>query len=287
MNTFTNSKDMETLTVEVSQVLDNKYLKDFVKSSILLNDKEFSKEDNLYALFIEELSSYEILIVNSKYKYLIFEIFKLNYLKDKKKIDLYLCDGFFCIYKNSNLYYVQNIDSSVNNEDLIDYVSKKLNIRIDNFMKYSNTELEKLKKEFLLKNIKSDLINLNENKNHSFKIYLFYLFTLFFATYYLLSIEKVSKPIETIDINKLKEKYSYKYFDDEFLVLIDKIRRYKLKLKQLDYKNKKLNIVLTSHKKDDIYSFLGEYKNRLLQNNINYLEIEKIYECTLDVKQNR
>lgn len=290
MYNIANIRNINILTIDVSEKINDKNLKDFVKSSLLLNEQVYKENDNIFALYIEENSSYEIIVMDSDFTHLIAEIFIINYInKETNSIDLYLCDDLFCIYKNSNLYYVQKIDYEFEFDELLTYIDKNLKLKIDNYERVDSLKVDELKTKFMQENLKSNLKNINLSVNYNFKIYLLYLFVIFaFSLYYLSSLnvnpQKSYTSNNSFKINELKKKYLYKYFGDEFSDLLSKTKKYKLKLEIVDYTNKYFKIVLLSSKKENLYSFLLEYKKRILENSINYIEASKNYECSLNVR---
>lgn len=284
---------MEIVNIEVLDKIDKKDLKVFIKNSLILNDKLYEENDKIFAFYIEEILSYQIIIVPSKYEYLLAEIFSLNYKNSHKKdsFDLYLYDDFFCIYKNASLYYVQKIDYDININELISYINSQLKLTINTYKKIKSDELELLKKDFLASLTKTKLININKKSNNAFKIYILYLFVLIGISYFYFNMDNNIPSTSTnmtvnnsSKIKELKKKYLYKYFDEELSLLLINVKKYKLVLKQIDYRNKKFEMVLSSKEKEDLYSFLKEYKKKLLSNSISYIEISKIYECVLNVK---
>lgn len=288
MKTIADIKEINTFVINVEERIEKRFLKNFIKNSILLNNFEFKKNDKIFLLYIEEISSYEVIILNSNYRYFIVEVFFSIYKEGNNvdNVDLYLCDEFFCLFKNSNLYYFQKIDLNVDINELIEYVNKKLNIQINNYKKINNDELNLIKKDFLALDADNILENINKNFNYSIWIYFSYLLLIVtFSFFYFIDNQSTKiKEKEPINYEKIKNKHLYSYFDDDFSVLYKRIKENKLQLKELYYKNKNWKIVLLSKNKDDIYSFLISYKSSLIENTIIYLPLEKLYECTLNVK---
>jgi hypothetical protein len=291
MSNFAQANEIKSLLIDVSEEIENKNLKKFIFTSLKLKNLIINKNHFVYINFISELKQYQILIFPTHYKNAIFQIYELFYL-DKKELDsfdLYLAKDYFCLYKNGEFYYYQNIESEILINDLIEYINKNFSLKIDNYKIINNAYAEELKNDYLEKALYNKLINFNSKNSYGFGIFLFYILmliltsSLFFLNNQIDSENKNEIVFEN-SFNKLKNEHLFISFSSNLNELLDLLNKYNLNLKTLEYKENRLKVVLSTPIKADIYSFFSELKTNLISNDINYFENEKIYESTIYVK---
>jgi hypothetical protein len=281
-----------SIEINVSEKIDDKNLKDFVLTSLELNNKNYSNNDLIYATYIEELNQYQIFIVNYKYKIATFQIFELFYEEKTEGLDLYLADDFFCLYKNGFFYYYQTIEFVLETEEFLEFINKKFNTEINNYKRIEKDYLEELKNEYVSKNKKTTIKNINIKSNNSFKVYLIYLFLLtsscvYFYTYHLhiLKNENMNKTdTQGLDFKRFKKEYIFTGLENDFNKILQNIKINNLELSYFEYKQNSIKIVLSSEIKENLYLFLKEYKKSLISSSINFDENRKLYEVIAYVK---
>ena len=288
MLAFTPTDKIKSLFIDVSEEIENKNLKKFIFTSLKLNNFEINKNDFIHINFISELKQYQVLVFPKEYKNAIFQIFELFYLdkNDLDTFDLYFTNEFFCLYKNGNFYYFQNIESQFEINELVDYINKKFMLKIDNYKIIDNLELEELKNSYLEKNFKNRVQNFNKKDNYGFKIYLVYLIVILVSFLFFLENKYETKNsfIAENEFDKLKKDSIFSSFSVDFDFLIKLLQKHNLNLKSLEYKESRIKTTFYSTSKPDIYSLFEELKDRLISQEINYLENEKIYEAIIYVK---
>ena len=154
MSKYIPIKQIISLEINVSEKIDNENLKDFVLTSLSINNKIFSNKDLIYNSHIDKLNQYQMIVIDKNYKYVAFQIFELFYDKKVEGLDLYLCDDFFCLYKNGLFYYYQTIEFSLTIEDFLEFINRKFNTKINNYIKIEKDYLEELKNKYLSKTLK-------------------------------------------------------------------------------------------------------------------------------------
>lgn len=285
---FTPTNKIKSLLIDVSEEIENKNLKKFIFTSLKLNNFEVNKNDFVHINFIPELKQYQVLVFPKEYKNAIFQIFELFYLEknDLNNYDLYFTNDFFCLYKNGKFYYFQNIESDFEINDLIGYINKKFMLKIDNHKIVNNSYLEELKSSYLEKKIQNRVQNFNKRDDYSFKIYLFYLVVILILFVFFLENKDETKNsfIVENEFDKLKKEYIFSSFNTDFNFLIKSLEKYNLNLKSFEYKENRIKISFYTTSKPHIYSLFEDLKNRLISQEINYLENEKIYEVIIYVK---
>lgn len=287
-------KQLISLEIDVSEKIDSKNLKEFILSSFELNNITYNQNDSVYVNYLIEPNQYQIIIIDNKYKNAIFQIFELLYSQNTNKniesFDLYLCEDFFCIYKNSQFYYYQNIELNLPVEEFVSFIGKKFGTKIDNFKEVNKKELEELKKDYLEKNKKTSLKKINLKNSYAFIYYLLYLFLLIpiFMYFYIneenrVSLQKVDDN-QSISIEQFKESITFKSIENDYKILLERINKYHLKIVLFEYKNNSFKIVINSKVKNDLYSFFSEYKKNLISSNIKYIEDKNLYEAVVYVR---
>lgn len=225
---------------------------------------------------------------------MVFQIFEQLYIdKNINKYDLYLTESFFCLYKNGSFYYSQKLESKVIIEDLISYLNKIFSIKIDSYQFIDEFQQKKLEKKYLESNEKNIIQNFNIKNSHSLKIYLLYIFLLFSfcAVVFENKLENSQKEDSEIniknDFEKLKKEHLFNSFSNFFNELFLIFVKYDFDLESFEYKENSLKIVFSSSLKTNIYSFFNEIKEKLISQEISYLEKEELYKAVVYVKSIR
>ncbi len=284
MTKYISSDQIITLELDVSEEIDNNSLRNFVLTSLNLNNKEYSANDLIYTTYIKELKQYQILLINNKFSKAEFQVFELFYKDKAEGLDLYLCDKFFCLYKNGIFYYYQAIEFSLTIDEFLDFISKKFNTNVNNYKKIEVEELEKLKNEYLQNKKKSSLKNINKKRNNSFIFYLIYLFLLIYICIYYIeqnSTNNVEKPMSNtsnLDYEKFKKEYTFVSLENDFNKIFESINKHSLQIVSFEYKKAKIKMILNSQIKDDLYLFLNEYKKSLISSSVYFDEKKELYE---------
>ena len=286
MSKYIPIKQIISLEINVSEKIDNENLKDFVLTSLSINNKIFSNKDLIYNSHIDKLNQYQMIVIDKNYKYVAFQIFELFYDKKVEGLDLYLCDDFFCLYKNGLFYYYQTIEFSLTIEDFLEFINRKFNTKINNYIKIEKDYLEELKNKYLSINIKTTLKNINIKNDNSFKFYMIYVFILFIlGMYFYLNTEELSFDKEIInnqnlEFERFKKEHNFLSSGDAFDEILENIKRHNLDLQILEYKQSKIKIILSSQIKENLYLFLQEYKKSLLSSSVYFDENKQKYEAT-------
>ena len=290
MTNYACVKNIVSLEIDVSEKIDKENLKDFAFTSLKLNNKNFSNNDLIYINYIEELKQYQILLSTNAHKYLFFQIFELFYDKEIKGLDLYLGDDFFCLYKDGLFYYYQAIEISLSIDDFLEFINRKFNSKINNYIKIEKDYLEELKEKYLLKNTKTILKNINIKNDNSFKFYLVYIFLLLFSSLYFYFnytdfFHKEEVVInEELHFEKLKNDYLFASVENDLNDIFKNIKLYNLDLVLFEYKQNNIKLTLASKNKENLYQFLKEYKETLISSSILFDENKKTYEMVAYAK---
>ena len=278
------------LEIEVTEKIKEKNLKKFINSSLKINNFDIKKSDKIFTTYIEELNIYQIFILENDYKYFEFQVFELFYKDEiKKSFDLYLCEDFFCLFKNGSFYYFQRFSLNLPIEEFIEFLNKKFSIKIENYRRFDNNAFEKLKNEYLKSDIKTSFKPINKKSNYEFYFYIFYLIILIIL-FYFFYLEKITiknsefLSNDFVSSKELKNKYQFSSFYENLDLLLKKIESENLDLISYEFKENSQKIVLISDSKENIYAFLEKNKNYLLSSSFNFLENKNLYEVVIYVK---
>lgn len=286
---FVYSNEIKSLLIDVSEQIENKNLNKFITTTLKLKNIIINKNDFVHINFISELKQYQVLVFSDDKK-AAFQIFELLYLdkKDFVAFDLYVCDEFFCIYKDAKFYYFQKLESQIFIDDLLGYINKNFSIKIDSFKVIDKSNFQELQTTYLQKNIKTKLENFNKRRDFGFYIYLIYIVIilcssiLFYDDFYQIN-EKVPTTNE-YDLEKIKKEYAFSSILKDYKNLFEQFNQYNLNLISFEYKENKTKLIFSSNSKSNIYSFFTTLKDNLISQDINFFENKNIYESTIYVK---
>lgn len=278
-----DKNEFKTLIVKSPSKLKKNQYKNFILTSLILNNQIYNEKDFIYLLNLEEINSYEIITSNEEIK--LFEILKFALTEKSDIYSVIRIESSFLIYKDSKPYYFQKIDNNISNEELISYIKNRLKIDITNIIEINQNEFESFKqKQSLEKDKKLLLENINKYSSNQLKIYLLYIF--FFICMIILYLFYINTN-KTVDIEKIsKTNYlEYQSFYKKFENIRLHLSENKLNLISFNYENNSLRLIFQSSKKDNIYKFLMEYKKLITDSSITYLVDLKKYECSVDVRK--
>ncbi|QKF59812.1 hypothetical protein [Aliarcobacter lanthieri] len=289
MTPFVLSKDILIIELETSEKINDKYLKSFIQFNLKLKNISLNQNDIIYINFIENIKEYQLFIVTNGFKFFEFEVFHTYIDKNSNGFTLFICQDFFIIFKNTNLYYYQKISQNINEYDFLQFLEKRFKIKIEKIYQISPDILKNLKIEFLKnfskKHYKEPLKKFELKKDFSFYIYIFYLFiVIYFAFYYFQNIKKYEEKEQNIvKIEDIKEKYSFISFEERFYKILENIDKNRLTLISFEFRQNRAKIVINHKNKDNINLFLESCGN-VLTSSINFLDDSKKFEAIIDVE---
>ena len=74
---FANCSDIRVVDIEVTEKIDERYLKSFVLSNLKLKNISLENCDKLYVNYLEYPKEYQVFVVNSQFIFLILKHFTL------------------------------------------------------------------------------------------------------------------------------------------------------------------------------------------------------------------
>ena len=117
---FANSNDIIVVDIEVTEKIDDRYLKSFVLSNLKLKNISLENCDKLYVNYLEYPKEYQVFVVNSQFIFFDFEAFYSYYEnRDFEGFELLIYSNFFLIFKDKKFFYYQKINQDLNQDDFI------------------------------------------------------------------------------------------------------------------------------------------------------------------------
>jgi len=271
---FISHPNIQNLRIQTTQKILPQNITKFIQSSLQLNDIILNKNDKIFYSFINECNVYELYIINSKDRntQIEYNIFMSSSYDESISYEIYICNNYFVVNKNNSFYFAKE-NKNYEIEDILNYVEFNYKIKMNNVKIITLKRLEEYKKYYLKNNTFEEMKFINLNKSNAFNYYIFYLISLFVIISFVL-MQNENKPQKNI-INIVKVNKAKNIIDD----LLKQVNKYNIKLSNITY-DKYYKVSLKSKSKNNIYSFLQAYKNKV--------EIISVYEIKkttyLDIK---
>jgi len=278
---------LHTLSVKVTQKIEDKYLDKFIKTSISSNHISTTKNSNYYFNFIEDALIYEIIV---------FECYSPNsYLAPcllygfyadcttSDTTDIFLYENNFIVFQNREFLLLKNIEYS-SQDDVEIFVSQTYHLSIDNIVVIEKQQFENIKDQYF-EQPSSQLIKfhplISDDSFRWFKIFtLFCTFIFVFLSYGYISskMQPIQNTTHQDTSNKQLIKLKHIYNKHNFKAIEKTIELFKylkiqnIKLISIKYENKKVEIVVSNEKKSKLLNFLTMYDNKV---DIKFIEYQK------------
>lgn len=282
-NSIIKFEELNFLIESVSERINSSNLFMFTKTLFQKNHLTFDKDFKIIYSYMHYSKEYFIFYYkNRDIKTVELEYFK-EYLDDNYNSLIFYKDYFFLFERNS-LYYFQKINDDIEKSDINEYIKKRFNFLIDKTIYVDEKDFTKLKTTTLNQSIKLNYLKKFINLNIFYTIFIV-VFTLpfLFGAYvnhknnenYQNSVNELQNKINKKLMIK-KEDYLYYKIANLFSILNEK----KIKLLEMDYKNKKVNLIIQSIKKESFYSFFKSCK-KLFVNRLIFKQKENLYEAEI------
>lgn len=276
MNTIALKNDFKTLEIESNEEIKRKNLKDFILTSLYINEQDSYEKKAIYVNYLYLSNKYQLFIAFPNTKHFVFELFS-NICK-KSKYTLVICESFFCVYVNCKFYFYKDLDYELSDEKLIEFVSFNLSINIDEIIHVSSDELNSLISSYNQNKIESILIDINKTKEYGFIYFLLYLLVLLvvsttYINYTKIENEKIAQLQKQKYLQNLKNKrdeMSFISFHDRFIFFYENIKKYDLELVNFKYINNRFEFLISTDNKCKIFKFLDIYKSKIISSSLQF-----------------
>ena len=289
-NNIVPFEDIKLVSKRTTEKIAKKYLKEFLKTNLNLENIHLSEDCKVYITYINNY--YEILVVKNQNKTIVLEpqLFELYYQLfgiKSSNIDIFVTKKYFSVYKNGKLFFVKANNNYTNN-DIINFVGVTYKLDVDNLYEISDEILEKLTQ---IKQKITPLKYFKLNSSKGFYIYTGYIVSVFLAGFFLLfttNTKSNNQIQELIDIktkfNKAKNKNSSNkvIIANSLIEISNELHSYNLLLLQFKY-DKKFNFKIETKNKKNFYDFVSNYGKKIVIKNITKIDkkfhIEFYCEC--------
>ena len=292
-----SSDQIKTHSVKVTEKIQNRYLKEFIKNSLENDNLTITANTYYYYTFLEEYFSYEIIFFEKTNKKFILEPFLFTayyHNKDTKSIDIFLTHRYFVIYKNQELLLFKNI-SNISIEDLNSFIIQTYKIEVNNIIPIDETKLSKLKKEYLSNNTQKSITFIPFKYSHSFNIFLSFFFISSISLGYYLNtksnqVVEQNNPIELINIqNKYLElrqiyKNNEKKPIDKIIRFFQYLKENSITLSTLKYQHTNINTTLFHKNKIHLLNSIADYQKEIKINSLTYNKQKQNYQMDITLE---
>lgn len=282
-NNVIKFEELNYIIESVSEKINDTNLFMFTKTLFQKNHLPFYKNYKIIYSYMHFSKEYFILFYKNKdIKTLELEYFK-EYLDEKFNTLIFYKEYFFLFEKNS-LYYFQKINHDIEKSDIKEYVKKRFNFIIDKSFFVDEKDFVKLKTNTISQSIELNYLKKMINLNIFYSIFIIVLTLPFLFGVYInhKNNENYQNSVKQLQnkINKklMVKKEDYLYF--KIASLFSTLNEKKIKLLEMDYKNKKVNLIIQSIKKESFYSFFKSCK-KLFVNKLIFKQKENLYEAEI------
>lgn len=288
-------QNINSTTIKIDEILEKKDLKNFIYNSLEEKNIPFNNHDKILVNYMYLTNEYQVFIIEDRFIKLIFEVLS-SYYNSSDAVDntLFITENFIAVYIDKEFYFYQEINYSLDEDDLKKYILKKLNVVIHTVCKIDNLQLESMTKDFIKNQNKSfHLVNINDKSSNYLFIYSIYLTVLLVCSFSYVFYEKneieqsvlneKNSLITKNNLNAMNHKF-YSLFKDynDFILLLN---NHNIEVLHLEYKTKKITFSIKSDKKENLYDFLDAYKTKVLSNVINLVDDKKfVLDGTISIK---
>lgn len=288
-------QNINSTTIKIDEILEKKDLKNFIYNSLEEKNIPFNNHDKILVNYMYLTNEYQVFIIEDRFIKLIFEVLS-SYYDSSDAVDntLFITENFIAVYIDKEFYFYQEINYSLDEDDLKKYILKKLNVVIHTVCKIDNLQLESMTKDFIKNQNKSfHLVNINDKSSNYLFIYSIYLTVLLVCSFSYVFYEKneieqsvlneKNSLITKNNLNAMNHKF-YSLFKDynDFILLLN---NHNIEVLHLEYKTKKITFSIKSDKKENLYDFLDAYKTKVLSNVINLVDDKKfVLDGTISIK---
>lgn len=267
-----------------SKRLNTRHLKNFIDSTLLLNNISYSTNSKIFLLYLNEIKNYQVLVFDDDFDNAYLECFLLSdSLKDNKSV-LFIYKKYIVLYINKEPYFFQKNSAKINNIELKRYLENSLKVNIEYIEEVDDKKFNEYYTRFKKENKKKLLKNYNKTKEYFLVIYSIYICLIIAISFLSVINEKDELKSTTKKINILKD-ISFKPFVLEYSDFIKSLNKNKLVLNSFFYEKNITKFIFQSKNKSDIYNFLLMNKNKIFNSSIMYSKELKTFICEVEIKR--
>ena len=289
---------IQSFSIKVTEAIQDKYLLDFLRTSLENQTVDLSKNGKFYYTFIPTSLTYEILYCEDCNNQSILEPFVFLSKCGTATKELFITKNYFCLFDSQQLVLYKDI-KNILQEDIQTYIEQLYKIKIDKVTLVDTDEYESIKNKFVSNNQKFSWKLYSVKKENSYQIFLIYTaitFFIFISCIYLL-FNSTNPIVLKEDTTAMYEKgykkllLVYKAIDKRPIQTSIELMKYlddkKIVIEKLSYKNSKLYFILLESNRKKLLDVIGNYKQKMEIQSMLYDEKLKKYktELVLHVKK--
>ena len=272
MSYISNTYDFESILLEPSEKIDQKAIKNYIFTSLSLNNIEIENKRVFYT-YLYFSNSIQVFITKMGYDSFVFEHLQPLSLKSNSDTTIFICDEFFAVYYKTQFYYYKKLNTQIKQDDIKEFVSKKLALTDISIKTIDEKRLNELlnKKQKIKSSIKS--ISKSSKGLYSYLVYLLVVI-LFFVGYISYKESKIknqnikTKKEQEEKILAMKKSIRYTSIKPFLQRVMSNIDKNSIKIESLTYENKTLKFRLISATKANINQFVLESEDFIKLNSI-------------------
>ncbi len=290
--------NIQSFSIKVTEEISDKYLLDFLRTSLENQQLEFSTNSKFYYNFIPSSLSYEIIYFEDTLKLSVPEPFIFIEECDTTTKELFVTNHYFCLFDSKQLLLYKDI-KNILQEDIQTYIEQLYKIKIDKVTVVDEEKYELIKNKFLLQNKKHSFTFYSMKKENSFQIFLIFvsvmivLFTFFLYISLNPNQQTTAKDenIPSYEKGYKKHLLIYKEIDkkpvNSSIELFEYLVSHNIFIEKLSYKNSKLNIVVENSSRKKLLAVMKNYIKNIEIQSIQFDEKLNKYkmDISIDVKK--
>ena len=273
MNHFLSLLEVKTFLITTSEEIHKKNLLDFCKTQLYLNDYTLESNDFLNANYITESNKYFIYTTKNITKSFYFEYLDNLINEYEQEYVCFIVNTEIYVYKNKSIYYFQQLNFSLDENEIKNLIFEILNITLDCIININDDF--KYEDIFLEKSSITKIKNINKKKQSNyFKLFVASILVAIVSCIYYYNQEEEKT-------TKLVAKYIYK--SKKINDAITFLNLKKIDLEDIKYDGKlKLNIKISMENYSEKLIEYLKIKFKIL--NFNYDNKLDLYKVELHVK---
>jgi len=278
-------ENISTLSINVSEVIEEKNLHQFLRSSIE-NSNIIASSSTYYNFYYNaDISTYEIIVFQKESNKIKIEPFLLlqKYYKSDDIVKVILTAGYFLVIKNDKILILKKMENS-DKEEISLYLKQIYKIDKFEIIETTTESLKSLKKEETFSLVFPSYPLYPKKSFYYFLLFCIFsmglLFILIYFDYEPKNDFSKTKTQSTIVTNTVTGKKTVK----KVLNLFSYIQSQNIIIDKILYSNKKIKTVLYHNNKLQLLQFVNIYKSKLELKSLKYNETNKLYAMEISLE---
>lgn len=288
MNNLKNNNEyIKTIVIEVNEEIKKNHIKEFIYTSLSLQNIKIDKKDYLLYIYISEIKSYEIVIYKNRFNKLLL----LNgYFQKNPSLNttLLVCDNLIVLFKDKKLFYIHKLEYNLSQDELKEFIYNRFSIVVDDFRFLEYDELKKIK--FHKNQLFAKLNFITKNNYIYTSLYITYLLILFLLISFIIYENNFSKSKLEDDI-KQKQTHLMNLINSKqkslqvvsLVEIFKNIKLFSLDLRKLTYEQKNYFLILENTDEKELYKFVNIYKKNTKIKKLQYVSERGKYELHIQI----